>query len=129
MLDTIAAARPAHGSRRSSTPEIEARIAQYELAWRLQSSVPDVVDLSASATRPSRCTARTARKPGHVSRTTACSRAGSPERGVRFVQIYHQGWDQHDNLPKASERSARDRPGVAALVTDLAHRGMLEDTS
>jgi hypothetical protein len=127
MLDTIAAL-DRHRLAPELDPEIEARIAQYELAWRLQSSVPDVVDLSGERDETFALYGEAARKPGTFAHHCLLARRLA-ERGVRFVQIYHQGWDQHDNLPKAIRtQCAETDQASAALVTDLAHRGMLEDT-
>ena len=117
-----------HAAARSGDAEVEARIAQYEMAYRMQASVPGVMNVADEPEETLRSTARTrgrrARSP-----PTACWRAGSPSAACTFIQLYHQGWDQHGNLPKNLERQCRETDQAsAALVTDLKRRGMLDDT-
>jgi uncharacterized protein DUF1501 len=109
-------------------PEIESRIAQYEMAYRMQSSVPEVTDLSKEPDSIFDLYGPDSRKPGTFAANCLLARRLA-ERGVRFIQLYHQGWDQHDNLPNAIRGQARetDQPS-AALIKDLKQRGMLEDT-
>jgi len=109
-------------------PEIEARIAQYEMAFRLQASVPEVVDTSNEPDSVFELYGPDARKPGTFAANCLLARRLA-ERGVRFIQLYHQGWDQHGNLPKAIAVQCRETDQAsAALVTDLQQRGLLDDT-
>src|SRR5436190_16650644 len=109
-------------------PEIESRIAQYEMAYRMQTSVPDVTDLSKEPESVFELYGPDSRKPGTFAANCLLARRLS-ERGVRFVQLYHQGWDQHDNLPKGITNQTRETDQAsAALIKDLKARGMLEDT-
>jgi hypothetical protein len=109
-------------------PEIDARIAQYEMAFRLQTSVPEVVDVSREPESVLSLYGPDVRKPGTFAANCLLARRLA-ERGVKFIQLYHQGWDQHGNLPKGIATQCRetDQP-AAALITDLKQRGMLEDT-
>ncbi|MDA1274696.1 MAG: DUF1501 domain-containing protein [Verrucomicrobia bacterium] len=109
-------------------PEIANRIAQYELAFRMQSSVPELVDTSGEPQSVLDLYGPDATKPGTYAANCLLARRFA-ERGVRFIQLYHRGWDQHTNLPKdiANQCRATDQPS-AALITDLKQRGMLEDT-
>jgi hypothetical protein len=109
-------------------PAIEARIAQYEMAFRLQSSVPEVVDTSKEPQSVLDLYGPDARKPGTFAANCLLARRLA-ERGVRFIQLYHQGWDQHGNLPRGITTQCRETDRAsAALVQDLKQRGMLEDT-
>ena len=109
-------------------PEISARIAQYEMAYRMQTSVPEVMDISDEPDHVFKLYGPDAMKPGTFAANCIQARR-LIERGVRFVQLYHMGWDQHDNLPKDIRNLAKDtdQPS-AALVMDLKNRGLLEDT-
>ena len=109
-------------------PELDARIAQYEMAFRLQTSVPDVVDNSKEPESVFELYGPDSRKPGTFAANCLLARRLA-ERGVKFIQLYHQGWDQHGNLPKGITTQCRetDQP-AAALITDLKQRGLLEDT-
>jgi uncharacterized protein (DUF1501 family) len=112
----------------SGDPEIETRISQYEMAFRMQSSVPDLVDF---ANEPKRTVERygvDALKKGTFANNCLVARR-LLERGVRFVQLMHSGWDQHGNLHTQLENQCKDTEGPsAALVRDLKERGMLDDT-
>jgi hypothetical protein len=109
-------------------PEIETRIAQYELAFRMQSSVPELVDLAGEPESTFELYGETARKPGTYARHCLMARRLA-ERGVRFIQLYHRGWDHHGGLTKKLPVLARDiDQASAALITDLKQRGMLDDT-
>jgi hypothetical protein len=113
---------------RELDPAIEARIAQYELAHRMQSSVPEVTDLATEPDSTFELYGEDARKPGTYAANCLLARRLA-ERGVRFVQLYHQGWDHHDNLPEAIRGQALETDQAsAALVLDLERRGLLEDT-
>ncbi|HEX6961994.1 MAG TPA: DUF1501 domain-containing protein, partial [Lacipirellula sp.] len=109
-------------------PEIEARIAQYEMACRMQTSVPELVDFTSEAESTFKLYGEEARKPGTFAANCLLARRLA-ERGVRFIQLYHRGWDHHGDLPAGIESLARDvDQGSAALVLDLKQRGLLEDT-
>jgi len=109
-------------------PEIESRIAQYELAYRMQMSVPEVIDLSDEPEHVFKAYGEDARNPGTFAANCLVARRLA-ERGVRFIQLYHPGWDQHGNLQGGISNQARETDRAsAALVSDLKQRGMLEDT-
>jgi hypothetical protein len=109
-------------------PEIESRISQYEMAYRMQTSVPEVADLSHETEKTFEMYGPDAKKPGTYAANCLMARRLA-ERGVRFIQLYHQGWDHHDNLPKniAADSKKTDQAS-AALVMDLKQRGLLDDT-
>ena len=109
-------------------PEIATRIAQYELAFRMQKSVPDLIDISDEPQRVFDRYGPDCQKPGTFAANCLLARR-LVQRGVRFVQLYHRGWDQHTNLPTDIRKQslATDQPS-AALVQDLADLGMLDDT-
>ena len=109
-------------------PEIATRIAQYEMAYRMQSSVPDLTDLSKEPDRVFDLYGPDSRKPGTFAANCLLARRLA-ERGVRFIQLFHRGWDQHVKLPKNIALQCRDtdQPS-AALVLDLKERGLLDDT-
>ena len=109
-------------------PELDARIAQYEMAFRLQSSVPEVMDNSKEPESVFELYGPDSRKPGTFAANCLLARRLA-EKGVKFIQLYHQGWDQHGNLPKgiATQCHETDQP-AAALITDLKQRGLLDDT-
>jgi hypothetical protein len=112
----------------SGDPEIATRIAQYEMAYRMQTSVPDLIDTSKEPDHVFELYGADARKPGTFAANCLLARRLA-ERGVRFIQLFHRGWDQHANLPKQIAGQARDtdQPS-AALIRDLRQRGLLEDT-
>ncbi|MBI4905030.1 MAG: DUF1501 domain-containing protein [Acidobacteria bacterium] len=109
-------------------PEIETRISQYEMAYRMQTSVPDLMDLSKEPESTFAAYGPEARKPGSYASNCLLARR-LVERGVRFVQLYHRGWDQHNDLPRdlALQCKGTDQAS-AALVADLKQRGLLKDT-
>ncbi len=109
-------------------PEIATRIAQYELAYRMQTSVPELTDTSREPKHVFEMYGPESRKPGTFAANCLLARRLA-ERGVRFIQLFHRGWDQHTNLPRAIRAQCRDtdQPS-AALVQDLKQRGLLEDT-
>jgi hypothetical protein len=109
-------------------PEIATRIAQYELAYRMQTSVPELTDLSREPQSIFDLYGPDARKPGTFAANCLLARRLA-ERGVRFIQLFHKGWDQHTNLPKQIVGQCRDtdQPS-AALLLDLKQRGLLDDT-
>jgi hypothetical protein len=109
-------------------PEISTRIAQYEMAFRMQTSVPDLTDLSKEPASTFELYGPDSRKPGTFAYNCLLARRLA-ERDVRFIQLYHMGWDQHENLPNQIRAQCQDtdQPS-AALVQDLKARGMLDDT-
>ena len=127
MLDDLAAL---NGKRLDvvGDPEIATRIAQYELAFRMQASIPDLADISNEPQHILDMYGPDVTKPGTYASNCLLARRLS-ERGVRFVQLFHIGWDQHGNLPKEIRKqcSDTDQPSTA-LVKDLEQRGLLEDT-
>ena len=108
--------------------EIDARISQYEMAFRMQTSVPEVVDTSKEPQEVLDLYGPDVKKPGTFAANCLLARRLA-ERGVRFIQLYHQGWDQHGGLPKGIAVQCRetDQP-AAGLVQDLKRRGLLDDT-
>lgn len=109
-------------------PEIDTRIAAYEMAYRMQMSVPDLTDMSDEPQSIRDLYGPDVDKPGtHAANCLLARRLA--ERGVRFVQIYHRGWDHHSNLPNRHKKIAKEvDQGSAALIQDLKQRGMLDDT-
>ncbi len=117
-----------HAAEKLGDAEIDTRIAQYEMAYRMQSSVPEVMDLSKEPESVFALYGPDAKKPGTFAANCLLARRLA-ERGVKFIQLYHQGWDQHGNLPAAIKVQCRETDQAsAALVTDLKQRGLLEDT-
>lgn len=112
----------------SGDPEIATRISQYEMAFRMQASVPELTDLSRESASTFELYGPEARKPGTFAANCLLARR-MIERGVRCVQLYHRGWDQHGGLATNLPKQAHDidQP-QAALIHDLKQRGMLEDT-
>jgi len=109
-------------------PETETRIQQYEMAFRMQSSVPELTDLSKEDAKTFELYGEDARKPGTFAANCLLARRLA-ERGTRFIQLFHRGWDQHTALPKQIEGQCRDTDKAsAALITDLKRRGLLDDT-
>jgi hypothetical protein len=127
MLDGIAAAN--HRSYEAvGDPEIQTRIQQYEMAFRMQSSVPELADLSKESEATYELYGPDAKKPGTFAASALMARR-MIERGVRFVQIFHRGWDQHGNLPHDIKAQCGDvDQGCYGLIQDLKQRGLLEDT-
>jgi len=113
---------------RAGDPEIETRIAQYEMAFRMQASVPDLVDTSKEPDHVHQLYGDDSRKPGTFASNCLLARRLA-ERNVRFIQLYHRGWDHHGQLPQKLPALARDTDQPAAgLILDLKQRGMLDDT-
>jgi hypothetical protein len=109
-------------------PEIATRIAQYEMAFRMQSSVPELTDLSNEPEHVLKLYGEDAKKPGTFAFNCLLARRLA-ERGVRFIQLFHRDWDHHTKLPKGLAKECQNTDqGAAALVQDLKERGMLEDT-
>ncbi len=115
-------------ARRYGDPDAEARVQQAELAFRMQMSVPEATDTSGETEATFARYGQGAREPGTFAANCLLARR-LVERGVRFVQLFHQGWDQHGGLPAGIARQCRQTDQAsAALVEDLAQRGLLEDT-
>jgi hypothetical protein len=109
-------------------PEIQARVAQYEMAYRMQTSVPEVLDISQEPPSMFELYGAEARQPGTFAANCLLARRLA-ERDVRFIQLYHPGWDHHGNLPKGIRRQCQDVDRACyALITDLKQRGLLDDT-
>ncbi|MDB5295912.1 MAG: hypothetical protein JWO31_1895 [Phycisphaerales bacterium] len=109
-------------------PEINARVAQYEMAFRMQASVPEVMDVAGEPASTYDLYGEEARTPGTFAANCLLARRLA-ERDVRFVQLYHPGWDHHGGLPAGIRRQAKDVDRACyALVTDLRQRGLLDDT-
>jgi hypothetical protein len=127
MLDKL---RTLHEIEAEEThdPEIQTRIAQYEMAFRMQTSVPEVTDLTHEPEYIYDLYGADSRKPGTFAANCLMARRLA-ERGVRFIQLFHQGWDQHGGLPGGISKQCMetDQPS-AALLIDLEQRGLLEDT-
>ncbi|REJ65226.1 MAG: DUF1501 domain-containing protein [Planctomycetota bacterium] len=113
---------------RTGDAAIESRIEQYELAYRMQMSIPEATDTSDEPEHVFREYGSDARNPGSYAANCLLARRLA-ERGVRFIQLYHQGWDHHGNLPQSIRKQCRETDqATAALVNDLKRRGLLEDT-
>ena len=127
MLDGIAKINQAKKAE-SGDPEIDDRIAQYEMAYRMQTSVPDLVDLKDEPKHVLDLYGKDAMRKGSFAHNCLIARRLS-ERGVPFVQLFHRGWDQHGSLPSKIRQQCEDvdQP-AAALVRDLKQRGLLKDT-
>ncbi len=114
--------------QRELDPEIESRIAQYEMAYRMQTSVPEVTDLSKEPDEVFELYGPDSRKPGSFAANCLLARRLA-QKGVRFIQLYHQGWDQHGGLRAGISAQCHDTDQpTAALIKDLQRLGMLEDT-
>ena len=109
-------------------PEIQARIAQYEMAFRMQASVPELTDLKSEPEHVFDLYGKDSKKPGKYAYNCILARR-MLERGVPFVQLFHRGWDQHGNLYAGHTKNAAevDKP-IAGFLQDLKSRGLLEDT-
>ncbi|EMI16618.1 secreted protein containing DUF1501 [Rhodopirellula maiorica SM1] len=117
-----------HQFEKELDPEIESRIAQYEMAYRMQTSVPDAADFSDEPESTFELYGDDAKQPGTFAANCLLARRLA-ERDVRFIQLYHQGWDQHSNLPRQIKGQAQETDQAsAALVKDLKRLGLLDDT-
>jgi len=109
-------------------PEINAKVKQYEMAYRMQTAVPEITDISKESDDIIKLYGPDCLVPGTFAANCLLARKLS-ENGVRFVQLYHQGWDQHGNLPNEMAGQAKDvDQASAALITDLKQRGLLDET-
>ena len=126
-LDTLGALNQVQYEQ-NGDPETQARIAQYEMAFRMQASVPELTDISKEPDSTFKLYGEDARKPGTFAANCLLARRLA-ERGVRFIQLFHRDWDHHGGLPKGMPARAKetDQAG-AALVADLKQRGLLDDT-
>jgi hypothetical protein len=116
------------GHARAGDPEIETRITQYEMAYRMQASVPDLMDLAGEPARVTEAYGPDVARPGSFARNCLLARRLA-ERGVRFIQLYHRDWDHHGGLQDALPKMAADTDQAsAALVQDLKARGLLDET-
>ncbi len=127
MLDGIAEINSQH-YKDFADPETQTRIAQYEMAFRMQASVPELIDLSDESEAIFDLYGPDSNKPGTFAHNAIIARRLA-QRGVPFIQLFHRGWDQHGNLPKDLRGQCQgiDQP-AAALVKDLKQRGMLDET-
>lgn len=114
--------------REIGDPEIRTRIAAYEMAYRMQTSVPELADLSTESESTFKLYGEEAKIPGtHAANCLMARRLA--ERNVRFIQVFHRGWDHHSNLAKHIPVLSKETDqGTAALITDLKQRGLLDDT-
>ncbi|GAA3615179.1 DUF1501 domain-containing protein [Flavivirga amylovorans] len=109
-------------------PEIQSKIKQYEMAFRMQTAVPEITDVSKEPDHIKKMYGSDCMIPGTYAANCLLARKLS-ESGVRFVQLYHQGWDQHKNLVGDIQHQAKDvDQASAALITDLKQRGLLDET-
>ena len=127
MLDDIAALNESN-RKDFNDPEIATRIAQYEMAFRMQTSVPELTDLSKEPASTFEMYGPDAKRPGSYAANCILARRMA-ERGVRFIQLYHMGWDHHESVPRQLPPQCMDtdQPS-AALLKDLKQRGMLDET-
>jgi hypothetical protein len=127
QLDALAALNEAQHDQ-FGDPEILARIKQHEMAYRMQTSVPELMDLSGEKESTFTLYGEEAREAGTFAACCLNARRLA-ERGVRNIQIFHRGWDAHGNLPREHESQCKDiDQACAALITDLKQRDMLKDT-
>lgn len=127
MLDKVAALNEIQ-LKNFGDPEIATKIQQYEMAYRMQTAVPEIMDVSKESDDIVKLYGSECLMPGTYAANCLLARKLS-ENGVRFIQLYHQGWDQHGNLPNEMRGQAKDvdQPS-AALITDLKQRGLLDET-
>ena len=127
MLDSLAEMNRLE-SAKLGDPETQTRIAQYEMAFRMQASAPELTDLSKEPDTTWKLYGEDAKEPGSFAQSCLMARRLA-ERGVRFVQMYHRGWDVHGDLPEVLASQCKEMDQSAwALVQDLKQRGMLDDT-
>jgi hypothetical protein len=127
MLDSMARMNE-HRFAALGDPEIQTRISQYEMAFRMQTSVPDLVDLTDERASSLDLYGPEVRKPGTFAASAILARR-LVERGVRVVQILHRGWDQHGNLPSDIRLQCGDTDqAIGGLLSDLKQRGLLDST-
>ena len=121
-------AQPPARAKPCDDPEIATRIAQYEMAFRMQTSVPELMDLSDEPQAHARAVRHHAADDGSFAANCLLARRLA-ERGVRFIQLYHRDWDHHGGIKRDMPVSAKETDQAsAALISDLKQRGMLDDT-
>jgi hypothetical protein len=127
QLDSLKELNGLHHDR-FADPEIQARISQYEMAYRMQAEVPGLMDISGEPDHIKESYGPQLDQPGSFARNCLLARRMA-EKGVRYIQLFHRGWDQHGSLPSKIRQQCEDidQP-AAALINDLDQRGMLEDT-
>ena len=126
-LDAIKALNEQHHAR-THDPEIQTRIAQYEMSARMQASMPEVLDFSNEPESTWKLYGKDAKKPGTFAYHCLLARRLA-EKDVRFIQLYHTGWDHHSSIERDIIKQCKETDqGSAALVTDLKQRGLLDDT-
>ena len=127
MLDRLAQLNQMR-AQQVGDPEILSRIAQYEMAYRMQTSVPELADISDEPEKTLELYGEDVKRPGtHAANCLLARRLA--ERGVRFIQIFHRGWDHHSNVQQHLPNLARETDqGSAGLIADLKQRGMLDET-
>jgi uncharacterized protein (DUF1501 family) len=127
MLDAVSSMNSSRYEQ-IGDPEIQTRIAQYEMAYRMQTSVPELMAVDQETEATFDLYGPESRKPGTFAANCILARRLA-ERGVPFIQLFHRGWDQHGSLPREIRKNCAgvDQP-AAALVRDLKQRGMLDDT-
>lgn len=126
-LERIAALNQKHFAD-IGDPEIQTRISQYELAFRMQTSVPDLLDFSKESKATLEMYGQDVSRPGSYAANCLLARRLA-ERDVRFIQLFHMGWDHHGGLPNAIRGQCRDTDkATSALLLDLKQRGLLDDT-
>tara|TARA_B100001057_G_scaffold112978_3_gene111243 strand:+ start:2889 stop:4121 length:1233 start_codon:yes stop_codon:yes gene_type:complete len=114
--------------KEDENPELSTRISQYELAFRMQESVPEITETGDEPARTWKLYGEDAKHRGSYAANCLQARR-LLERGVRFVQLFHRGWDQHENLPRDHQKQCQDTDqATAGLILDLEERGMLDDT-
>ena len=117
-----------HQLAKTGDDTLETRIAQYEMGYRMQASIPEVTDLGSEPDSTYDLYGEDARTPGTYAANCLMARRLA-EKGVQFIQLYHQGWDHHGGVPSGIKRQCQETDQAsAALVTDLKQRGMLDDT-
>jgi hypothetical protein len=127
MLDSLGELNQ-RGFKKFGDPDIQTRISQYEMAYRMQASVPDLTDFSKESKATMDLYGEDVNRPGSFASSALLARR-LVERGVRMVQIMHRGWDSHGNLPKEMGNQCKDTDqACAALLTDLKQQGMLDET-
>jgi len=113
---------------RTGDTALETKIAQYEMGFRMQTSIPEVTDIASESEATFKLYGEDARKPGTFAANCLMARRLA-ERGVQFIQLYHPGWDHHGGIPSGIKRQTKETDQAsAALITDLKQRGLLEDT-
>ena len=128
MLDSLKTLHQQELARHPASVEIESRIDQFEMAYRMQSAVPEATDISKEPESVLKLYGDDVKEPGSFANNCLLARRLS-ERGVRFLQLFHPGWDNHGSLPRNYPVSAKQADqACAGLITDLKNQGLLKDT-